>query len=50
MKKCNIKYERKDAETLKFEIKLPAHGKKELKMRYHRRNVRPGKEIDIYRY
>ena len=50
MKKCNMEYERKDAETLKFEIELPAHSKKELKMRYHRRNVRPGKRIDIYRY
>jgi len=41
MKKCNMEYERKDAETLKFEIELPAHGKKELKMHYNRRNVRP---------
>ena len=50
MKKCNMEYERKDAETLKFEIELPAHGKKELKMRYYRRNVRPGRQINIYRY
>jgi hypothetical protein len=50
MKKCNMEYERKDAETLKFEIELPAHDKKELKMRYNRRNVHPGKQIDIYRY
>ena len=41
MKKCNMKYERKDAETLKFEIELRAHGKKELKMHYNRRNLRP---------
>jgi hypothetical protein len=50
MKKCNMKYERKDAETLKFEIELPAHGKKELKMQYHQRNIQMGKQIDIYRY
>jgi len=41
MEQCNIKYEREDAETLKFEIKLGARGKEELKMHYHRRNVRP---------
>ncbi len=41
MEKCNMKYERKDAGTLKFEITLAAHATKELKMRYHRRNVRP---------
>ncbi len=40
MEKCNMKYERKDAGTLEFEINLPARGKKELKMHYHRRNVR----------
>ena len=40
MEKCNMKYERKDAGTLKFEIALAAHATKELKMRYHRRNVR----------
>ncbi len=40
MKKCNMKYERKDAETLKFEIELAAHAKKELQMNYNRRNVR----------
>ena len=42
MKKCNMEYERKDAETIQFEIKLGAHAKKELEMRYNRRNVRPG--------
>lgn len=41
MKKCNMEYERKDAETIQFEIKLGAHDKKELEMRYNRRNVRP---------
>ena len=45
-----MKYERVDAETLKFEIELPARSKKELKMRYHRRNVRPDKHTNIYRY
>jgi len=37
-------YERKDFRTLKFEIELPAHGKKELTMKYHRLNIRPGLE------
>lgn len=41
MKDCNMKYERKDAETLQFEIKLAEHEKTELKMHYNRRNVRP---------
>jgi len=41
MKKCNMDYERKDAETLQFEIELAAHDKKELTMHYNRLNVRP---------
>ena len=46
MEECTIQYVRKDAGTLEFEIKLPARTEagpavKELKMRYHRRNVRP---------
>ena len=46
METCNMEYKRKDASTLEFEIKLPARTEdgpavKELKMRYHRRNVRP---------
>ena len=46
MEKCNMKYKRKDASTLEFEIKLPARTEdgpavKELSMHYHRRNVRP---------
>jgi hypothetical protein len=46
MEKCNMNYKRKDASTLEFEIKLPARTEagpavKELKMQYHRRNVRP---------
>jgi hypothetical protein len=40
MAECNMKYKRKDAYTLEFEIELPAHGKKELSMRYNRRNLR----------
>ncbi len=40
MEDCNIEYEKKDANTLEFEIVLPAQGKKKLKMHYHRRNVR----------
>lgn len=44
MEECTMKYERKDAHTLEFEIKLPARGStgpavKNLKMRFHRRNV-----------
>ena len=41
MEKCSMEYKRKDAYTLEFEIELPAHSKEELRMRYHRRNVRP---------
>jgi len=46
MEECNMEYKRKDASTLEFEITLPARTKagpavKELKMYYHRRNVRP---------
>jgi hypothetical protein len=40
MAECNMKYKRKDAYTLEFEIELPSHGKKELSMHYHRRNLR----------
>lgn len=50
MKKCNMKYERVDAETIKFEIDLKAKEKKELKMQYNRRNIRPDMRIDINRY
>jgi hypothetical protein len=49
MKKCNMEYERKDAETIQFEIKLGAHEKKELEMHYNRRNVRPGDKAVIVR-
>jgi len=46
MEKCNMEYVKKDAHTLEFEITLPARGKsgqatKQLKMHYHRRNIRP---------
>ena len=46
MKDCNMKYTKKDAFTLEFEIELPARtddgpAVKELKMRYNRLNVRP---------
>ena len=46
MAKCNMEYKKKDANTLEFEIKLPARTEegpavKELNMHYHRRNVRP---------
>jgi hypothetical protein len=40
MAECNMKYKRKDAYTLEFEIELPAHGKKELSLHYNRRNLR----------
>jgi hypothetical protein len=47
MEECNMKYEKKNASTLEFEIQLPARTEagpavKELKMHYHRRHVRPG--------
>ena len=41
MEQCTLKYKRKDAYTLEFEIALPGRGKTELSMHYHRRNVRP---------
>jgi len=45
--KLGVDYKKKDANTLEFEIKLPARNAdgpavKELSMRYHRRHVRPG--------
>ncbi len=48
MEKCSMDYVKKDANTLEFEIKLPARGKDgpaELVMQYHRRNIRPGVQI-----
>ncbi|MDH3981502.1 MAG: hypothetical protein OES84_01230 [Kiritimatiellaceae bacterium] len=41
MADCNMEYELENSSTLKFEIELPAHGKKDFKMRYNRRNIRP---------
>jgi hypothetical protein len=46
MEECNMEYEKKDANTLEFEIELPARtdegpAVKELNMHYHRLNVRP---------
>ena len=46
MKKCNMKYIKKDAHTLEFEIELPARDEdgpavKELSMRYNRINIHP---------
>jgi hypothetical protein len=46
MKKCNMKYKKKDAHTLEFEIELDSRDNdgpavKELEMRYSRINVRP---------
>jgi len=51
MEKCvPDDYVKKNANTLEFEIKLPARGKggpavTEIKMQYHRRNIRPGVQI-----
>ena len=52
MESCNMEYQKKDAETLEFEIQLPARTEagpavKELKMTYHRRHVRPGAEPQL---
>ncbi|HUT69264.1 MAG TPA: hypothetical protein VMW89_01190 [Desulfatiglandales bacterium] len=41
MEESTLPYKRKDASTLEFEIALPGHGKTELSMHFHRRNVRP---------
>ncbi|MFH1136628.1 MAG: hypothetical protein V1816_11160 [Pseudomonadota bacterium] len=41
MVECNLKYEKKDAETLEFKVDLPAGGRQALTMRYIRRNIRP---------
>jgi hypothetical protein len=43
--KLDVDYKKKNAGTLEFEVKLPARTEKgpavkELKMHYHRRNVR----------
>jgi hypothetical protein len=40
MAECNMKYTLKDSSKLEFEIHLAPGEKKELDMRYHRRNVR----------
>ncbi|MHC4439389.1 MAG: hypothetical protein ACYS3S_18700 [Planctomycetota bacterium] len=52
MESCNMKFEKKDANTLEFEIQLPARSEagpavKELKMTYHRRHLRPGREPQL---
>jgi hypothetical protein len=52
MESCNMKYEKKDANTLEFEIELPARSEagpavKELKMTYHQRHLRPGREPQL---
>jgi hypothetical protein len=41
MEESTLQYKRKDASTLEFEIALPGHGKTDLSMHFHRRNVRP---------
>ncbi|OGW98194.1 MAG: hypothetical protein A2Z81_02450 [Omnitrophica WOR_2 bacterium GWA2_45_18] len=40
MKDCNLKYTRKDAHTLEFEIALAPRSKQELNMHYYQRNIR----------
>ncbi|MFH1349357.1 MAG: hypothetical protein ABII26_00305 [Pseudomonadota bacterium] len=40
MEECNMKYKRRDASALEFEIDLPPRGKGQLIMHYHRRNLR----------
>jgi len=52
MGQCNLKYIKKDASTLEFEIELPARtadkpASQELKMQYHRRNVPEGPAVGI---
>jgi hypothetical protein len=50
--KLGVDYKKKDANTLEFEIKLPARTEagpatKELTMHYNRRNIRPGVNIRL---
>jgi len=50
MRKCNMTYKKKDANTLEFEITLPARTEngpatKELTMHYNQRNLRPGVNV-----
>ena len=40
MESCNMDYELKDWQTLVFTVSLPPRGRRELRMHYHRRNVR----------
>ena len=41
MEQTSVAFERKDANTLEYTLKLGSHEKQELTMHYHRRNVRP---------
>lgn len=50
--KLGVDYKKKDANTLEFEIKLPARTEagpatKELTMHYNRRNIRPGVNVRL---
>ena len=54
MKDCNMKYKKKDANTLEFEIELPARtsrgaATKELQMHYNRQNIRSQRQPRILR-
>jgi len=54
MAECNLKYTRKNASTLEFEIELPARtadkpAVQELRMHYNRRNVPDGPAIPLIR-
>ena len=42
MLESNLKFTRKDATTLEYEIQLPPKGKQELSIHYLRKNLRPG--------
>ena len=51
MRNCNMSYKKKDANTLEFEITLPARtgdgpATKELTIHYNRRNIQPGREVN----
>ncbi len=55
MKECTldkkkVSYKVMDAEKIKFEITLPAHSEKNLKLHYQRKNIRPNHRINLYNF
>jgi hypothetical protein len=44
MLKCNMAYEKKDAETIEFKIELKPQSKEQLEFKYRRLNIKPGRE------